>query len=100
MLKLNKLKTKTMLIPIQAIIAISIILIFIIILSINIIVSIKEKEYILLVGLCILLFISCFIIFLGINHEIKYNIKHNNYEKTILYNECGIPIDTIITLKN
>jgi uncharacterized membrane protein YhaH (DUF805 family) len=89
-----------MLIPIQAIIAISILLIFIIIISMNIIGLIKEKEYILLAGLCVLLFMLCFIIFLGINHEIKYNIKHNNYEKTILYNECGMPIDTIITLKN
>lgn len=89
-----------MLISTQAVIAISILLIFIIILSINIIVSIKEKEYILSAALCMLLFMSCLIIFWGINHEIKYNIKRNKYKKTILYNECGMPKDTIIKLIN
>jgi hypothetical protein len=44
----------------------------------------------------ILLFVG---IFYKINSEIEDNVKHGKYEKVIHYNECGIPIDTIITLK-
>ena len=89
-----------MLIRTEAVIAILILLFIIIMSTINIIKSIKEKEYILMIGSCIPFIFAIFMIFWGINQEIKENIKRDKYKKTILYNECGMPQDMIIKLIN